>query len=76
MPDCAMATCDAQWLGMQHRCSHGVLLPPGQGQKTTEGWVDGGGGEVLDGQPGWAEQWLNILQREIVWEKKKTDVTK
>lgn len=52
MPDCAMATCDAQGLGMQHCRSYGILLSHGQGQKRAEGCVDGGGGEVLKGQPG------------------------
>jgi len=66
MPDCVMTICDAQRVGMQHCCSYGVLLPSGQGQESTEGRVDGGGGEVLEGQPCSAEQRLNILQRKIV----------
>lgn len=66
-----MSTCDAQGLSMQHCCSYGVLLSHGQGQKSTEGCEDGGGGEVLKVQPGWAEQWLNILKRKIVWRKEK-----
>lgn len=52
MPDCAVAICDAQGLGMQHCCSEWVLLSHGQSQKSTEGRVDGGGGEVLKSQPG------------------------
>lgn len=71
MPDCAMTSCDTQGLGVQHCRSDGVLLSAGQRQESTEGGVDGGGGEVLEGQPGWAEQWLDILQRKIVWEEKK-----
>lgn len=52
MPDRAVTTCEAQGLGMQHCCSYGVLLSHGQGKKSTEGRVDGGGGEVLKCQPG------------------------
>lgn len=66
MSDGTMATCDAQRLGVQHGCRYGLLLSNGQSQKTTEAGVDGGGREVLKGQPGRAEQGPDVFQRQIV----------
>lgn len=67
VPCHVMAGGHTQGLDVEHRRGDRIPLPQRQGQQATEAGVEGGRGEMLQGQPGGAKQRLHCLHRETVY---------
>ena len=77
VPQRVVAVGHAQGVRVEHGGGGGVQLAQAQGQEATQGGVQARGGEVLQGQPGGAQQRLDALQGEVLyystWRQKEGD---